>query len=78
MHVIDFPELLTRIRARTECVRASGITEEDEEDYYNALPYEYDDPQMEHRAFADLILGKKLSREDELLIKQHLDDGDPR
>ena len=76
MPVIDFPAILTRIHGRTERVRALGITEEEEQNYFNALPCEYDDPQMEHHAFAALILGKNLSRQEQLLIKQHLDNGD--
>jgi len=78
MPVLDFPAILARNRARTERVRCLGITEEEERNYYDALPCGYSDAQMERDAFTGLILGKGLSREEELLIKQHLDDGDPR
>jgi len=78
MPIIDPAAHFAKDRRDTERVRALGISEGDQDRYYNSLPVEVDDPLQERHAFLELISNKRLSQDDVSFVKAYLGARDPR
>ena len=78
MPIIDPAAHFAKDRRDAERVRAFGISEGDQDRYYNSLPVEADDPLQERHAFLELVSKKRLSQDDEPFAKAYLDARDPR
>ena len=76
--LLSVSEILEKISADTERLIGLGISNERQHEYYNQLPIDCTDPEMDRRAFLKATAGLNLTPEETDFVQKVLDRSDPR